>query len=346
MKILSFDVGIKNLAYCLIDFIKDPKTESYTDFRILRWDIINLMDDRNVCQHLLRTGNKCGKIGRFQMQLKPESPKQILCKAHKDKSKLELDETILFKCSHPKCIENSKFNFLGKPEWSWCEKHLKLSKSILKDFKPSKLTNQNCSQQPIQELALKLFSKLDEHKDLIMVDEVLIENQPSLKNPNMKTISTLLYSYFVLRGITDKLLTKSLIMNIKFISPSNKLKIDKTITADKLNLATSSKETYEITKGLGQIYCLALITKEEQIFLTPHLKKDDLTDCFLQAFQYVFKPIPIKYQDMIMKIDQTKLTIKKIKSKAKKNSDKDQTKTKTKRKLKKDSNIDTDKEKS
>jgi hypothetical protein len=317
MKILSFDVGIKNLAYCLIDFIKDANTDSYINFHILRWDIINLMDDRDICQYVLRTGNKCGKIGRFQMQLKENSPKEILCKVHKDKSKIELDETVLFKCSHPKCKENSKYNFLGHSEWSWCEKHIKLSKSILKDFKPSKLTKQNCSQQPIQELALKLFSKLDEIKELLFVDEVLIENQPSLKNPNMKTISTLLYSYFVLRGITDKKSTKSLINNIKFICPSNKLKIDKTITADKLNLAANIKETYDITKGLGQIYCNALITKEEQLLLVPFPKKDDLTDCFLQAFQYVFKPIPKKYQDMITNIDQTKLTIKKIKSKKK-----------------------------
>jgi len=317
MKILSFDVGIKNLAYCLIEFIKDPKTESYTDFHILKWDIINLMDDRDVCQHLLRTGNVCGKIGRFQMQLKPNSPKQILCKGHKDKSKIELDETILFKCAHPKCKLNSKFNLLGLPEWSWCETHLKLSKSVLRVFKPSKLTKQNCSQQPIQELGVKLFSKLDETKELLMVDEVLIENQPALKNPHMKTICTLLYSYFVLRGISDKSLTKSLITNIKFICPSNKLKVDKKITAEKLNLAANSKETYDITKGLGLLYCSALITKEEQLMLDIYPKKDDLTDCFLQAFQYVFKPIPQKYQDMITNIDESKLTVKKIKSKAK-----------------------------
>jgi hypothetical protein len=54
-------------------------------------------------------------------------------------------------------------------------------------FKPKKITGQNCSQQPIQELAQKLFTKLDNDKDFLMVDEVLIENQPSLKNPNMKT---------------------------------------------------------------------------------------------------------------------------------------------------------------
>jgi hypothetical protein len=56
-------------------------------------------------------------------------------------------------------------------------------------------------------------------KSFLDVEEVLIENQPSLKNPNMKTIATLLYSYFVFRGIIDKEKTKSKIENIKFISP-------------------------------------------------------------------------------------------------------------------------------
>ena len=63
-------------------------------------------------------------------------------------------------------------------------------------------------------------------------DEVLIENQPTLKNPTMKTISTLLYSYFVMRGITDK---QGTISNVRFICPSNKLKVNKVETDATLN---------------------------------------------------------------------------------------------------------------
>ena len=39
MKVLSWDVGIINLAFCLIDYNKDTK-----DYKILDWDIINLTD--------------------------------------------------------------------------------------------------------------------------------------------------------------------------------------------------------------------------------------------------------------------------------------------------------------
>jgi hypothetical protein len=308
-KIISFDVGIKNLAYCLME-------KNSNDLTIKKWNIINLVEDRDLCQFKLRTGNLCGKIARFQMKINQDIESIIvLCNSHKDKCKVETVETDKFICKHTKCAMKSKINILNNDEWSWCEKHEKDSKKILTQFKPKKITGQNCSQQPIQELSQKLFTKLDSDKDLIQVEEVLIENQPSLKNPNMKTIASILYSYFVIRGIIDKEKTKSPIHNVKFISPSNKLKVDKLVTQNKLDKAKDKKEYYEITKGLGKIYCITLIKETEKEFLKPHIKQDDLCDCFLQGFQYLFNPIPEIYLNKLKSIDQTKLNVKSIKSK-------------------------------
>jgi hypothetical protein len=312
-RILSFDVGIKNLAYCLME-----KKEE--DLTIKKWNIINLVEDRNLCQFKLRTGNVCGKIGRFQMRTNQED-NMVLCNQHKNKCTVGIIETEKFKCQHKKCNENSKINILNKTEWSWCEKHEKDSKKILTQFKAKKITGQNCSQQPIQELSQKLFTKLDSDKELINVDEVLIENQPSLKNPNMKTIASILYSYFIMRGIIDKDITKSQIQNVKFISPSNKLKVDKSVTQNKLDNAKDKKEYYDITKGLGKIYCTNLIKETEKHFLSSHVKQDDLCDCFLQGFQYLFNPIPEKYINKLKSIEENKLNIKNIKSKKNKISD-------------------------
>jgi hypothetical protein len=306
-KILSFDVGIKNLAYCLMEKKDD-------DLNIKKWNIINLVEDRDLCQFKLRNGNICGKIARYQMKTERDD-NLVLCNSHKDKSKIEPLNTNKFQCTHVKCNSISFINILNKAEWSWCEKHQKDSKKVLTQFKAKKITGQNCSQQPIQELSKKLFTKLDSDKDLIQVDEVLIENQPSLKNPNMKTISAILYSYFVMRGLIDKKSTNSPIQNVKFISPSNKLKVDKSITQNKLNNAKDSREFYEITKGLGKIYCIALIKENEKQFLAPHVKQDDLSDCFLQGFQYLFNPVPEYYLNKLKLIDQTKLNVKNIKSK-------------------------------
>ena len=120
-----------------------------------------------------------------------------------------------------------------------------------------------------------------------------------------------------MRGITDKDKTQSTINNIKFISPSNKLKIDKTTTNTKLKDAKEKdqKEVYEITKGLGKIYCRALITDDEKKILEKYDKQDDLCDCFLQGFQYLFNPVPQNYIDKLKAIKQEDLSVKKIKSK-------------------------------
>jgi hypothetical protein len=94
--------------------------------------------------------------------------------------------------------------------------------------------------------------------------------------------------------------------NVKFISPSNKLKVDKSVTQNKLDKAKDKKEYYDITKGLGKIYCLALIKETEKHFLSVHEKQDDLCDCFLQGFQYLFNPLPQLYIDKLNTIDESK----------------------------------------
>ena len=55
MKILSFDVGIKNLAYCLID---------NKDYSIEDWGIINISVDP-VCSHCNKqNGKTCDKTAK------------------------------------------------------------------------------------------------------------------------------------------------------------------------------------------------------------------------------------------------------------------------------------------
>ncbi len=66
--------------------------------------------------------------------------------------------------------------------------------------------------------------KLDEIPELLSnIDIVCIENQPTLKNPTMKTIQVILYSYFLIRGKTDN--KEYPVRQISFISATNKLKV-------------------------------------------------------------------------------------------------------------------------
>ena len=53
MKILSIDVGIKNLAYCLIETAIQGDT-----FKIIKWDVINLCEETPICQYIITNKNK------------------------------------------------------------------------------------------------------------------------------------------------------------------------------------------------------------------------------------------------------------------------------------------------
>jgi hypothetical protein len=69
--------------------------------------------------------------------------------------------------------------------------------------------------------------KLQERPQLLDVDLVVIENQPSLKNPQMKSIQMILYSYFLILGkiVGNSVDSSRYIENVVFCSASNKLKI-------------------------------------------------------------------------------------------------------------------------
>ena len=114
----------------------------------------------------------------------------------------------------------------------------------------------------------------------------------------------LLYGYFVMRCVIDKKINKH--VEIKLISPSNKLKIDKITTEKILNkdkIKQTGGNTYKLTKKLGVKYCRALICKSDEEILNSFKKKDDLCDSFLQGFQYLFNPVPKILFDKLQLID-------------------------------------------
>lgn len=79
--------------------------------------------------------------------------------------------------------------------------------------------------------------KLNQIPELLEVDYVYIENQPVLKNPQMKSIQMILYSYFLFYGITDGILIQKScedgsieeynhkVKSLDLCSASNKLKV-------------------------------------------------------------------------------------------------------------------------
>ena len=165
--------------------------------------------------------------------------------------------------------------------------------------------------------------------ELLNVDIVVIENQPSLKNPQMKSIQMILYSYFLILGkvIGNGNLSSSYIENIDFCSASNKLKVydgpkivlsekptRKKKTTEKVDEIIKDKdieildvEIKEEKKGSALKYAdkkrLAIehakyfLEKQEPIYLdffNNHKKKDDLADSFLQGIYYLKNKKTIK----------------------------------------------------
>lgn len=342
MTVCSFDVGIKNLAYCIIS--KQKKNDAL-DFHILDWNVINIsnqdkkekmtccftesccignnkrkypisyglldtLEDKSPISHGLSDTNKhkksninnkkCNKNCNTYFTMNDE--KISLCKEHISKHKdfvnnryFELinnkdgkDKLCEYNCKR-QCKSEFVYLFVDKDnvKTCLCEKHYNIElKNMCKQHKLNKIKNLNVNYESNIVLATNMYTKLDAIEGLLNVDEVLIENQPTLTNPIMKNIASLLFGYFVMKGImTNK------IKSVKFISPLNKLKINSEISKDVLSQYEKKYDIKRATKNLGIVYTKILLNdKEDSLgFIKEHVKIDDMCDAFLQGYHYLFK---------------------------------------------------------
>lgn len=220
-KICGWDVGIKNLAYCVLEI-------SESTINISSLGVINLTeDDKKHCSSIIKgkNNNICNKLAKFS-GLSPDNQQiDYYCGTHKSQhaQKIHIDENkivtpflTITTCSHPKCKIKSKFTIFNQ---NVCTTHKnKLLKNYIKSFEITKIKKTKCYSTDLEHLGECMFSKLDELN--INAKYIYIENQPSMKSPTMKSISMLLFSYFIMKKKTNN------IFQIKFIAPSSKLKID------------------------------------------------------------------------------------------------------------------------
>ena len=82
------------------------------------------------------------------------------------------------------------------------------------------IINKGSNKVPIQVLQKKLIRKLNRMDILMDVNHVVIENQPSLKNPRMKAIASTLYDFFLMRSTVDKEIFNCNIEKVCYMSPS------------------------------------------------------------------------------------------------------------------------------
>jgi len=274
MKLLSIDVGIKNLAFCLF-FISESGEKS-----ILLWDTIDLsqpLEDVR-CQDCLKAA-KFTKHGKFY------------CLKHAKKQQLQIPTAEL----KPAFLSKQKLAILYELANKYNIKYENPIKkadllSLFHDYifttclEP--IEKVNASTLDLVTIGRNLQSKMDgilvDH--ILSLNKIIIENQISPIANRMKTIQGMIAQYFIMRNSQ---------VSIDFVNASNKLKdCPKDITVKKEQTTDKKETSYKDRKKLSIEYCISSInecpTMSEWIFFfNTHSKKDDLADSFLQGLWFI-----------------------------------------------------------
>ena len=322
MNLISFDIGIKNMAYCIFCI------DASNNLSISDWNVLNLMDieqpdPKCSCKNIPKskkaaatncTSNaKYHKNGQYYCEKHAKSSSFLLMKPINLK-KMKVDELIKLGNSHLLFmdVENitktlKKGEIIDKIDEFLKKQSLE---PILK--KKSKTANDT----DLIKIGKNMKNSLNQVLESSNISNVIIENQISPIANRMKTIQGMLAQYFIIKDEN---------IVIDFVSSSNKLKqfdikkikTNENILENTMKLAEKPVENsvekniknpdYKKHKMDGVSYCSRILTKNE--FLNQWItsldtkKKDDLADCFLQGLWYLKqKNIIIYAEDLKIKI--------------------------------------------
>ena len=274
MKILSIDVGIKNLAFCL--FEKLDINGNNNGFTITKWDTVNISEqEAHNCIALDKNG-VCNKPAKFTKG----DDNQCFCLKHAKKSNYKVPTPDLKASFISKQKIQKLFEIADKYKIQYDKKTKKtdllasINEYILKNY--------------LQEVQIKKAADVNLHNigknikthfdnlfsEEVCIDYVIIENQIGPLAIRMKTIQGMLVQYFVMSSVDVK--------NVEFISAANKLK----------DCDIKDKSNYGDRKKLGIAKCLETISTNSNFsskldYFNSHKKKDDLADSFLQGLWFL-----------------------------------------------------------
>tara|TARA_B100000900_G_C20581686_1_gene717812 strand:+ start:469 stop:1296 length:828 start_codon:yes stop_codon:yes gene_type:complete len=275
MKLLSIDVGMKNLAYCVIDVDLSQNTDI-----IHKWGVINLCEDDIIkCMGVTKQGTPCNKQSTYFKN------DMYYCKTHAKKQTNYMVPTSELR---PNKLKKYKIKELK----NLCEKYnfpieKKMKKidiyNLINDCLSKKYLNFvikiRASQYNLVEYGRNMKNKFNEVLKDIDIDYVIVENQIGPLALRMKTLQGMIMQHFIERDIKC----------IKEVSSSNKLR--EFVKKAHTSYNERKKESIKATKNI-------LLEHKEYFewlpFFNKHSKKDDLADCFLQAKWY------IKYKNYIL----------------------------------------------
>jgi hypothetical protein len=277
MRVLSIDVGIKNLAFCLLE------REEGEEIRIVKWDSLNIAEKVEYkCCLLDKNGSPC------QQPAKYSKDSQCYCLKHSKKQVFQIPNSTLNPAFLKKqtiqslhtIAENYKIAYkkpIGKLDL------LSLIHEYIYTTCLNPIQETNASKIDLITIGKNIPLKLDPIFQDTWIDKVIIENQISPIANRMKTIQGMIAQYFIMRYPE---------IDIEFINASNKLKVlNEKETKEKEKKETKEKTTYTDRKKLGIERTIEFIQKEDKWkkYFMEHKKKDDLADSFLQGLWFLQK---------------------------------------------------------
>ena len=298
LRVLSIDVGMKNLAYCLFECGLDAgeiKTPEHVMQRasIVAWDTVNLCDGLTANEK--PAAPICSAVGcKFAAKFAHSGTHYCTRHANASGYKMPLLPSIASaKILKKMTLEQLKAfsgEYLSVSIPEKCEKSkLKLLQHVFGALSAEYLVAACAKPKVISAAALDLITigrNMHRRFDALPhiatgIDVVIIENQLSTLATRMKTLQGMITQYFIMRGVPD----------IRFISATNKLKLfskdtDKDVKDD---YADRKKRSIEITRSL---ILITTASSSLSVKFEKHKKKDDLADCFLQGVWWLCNNAP------------------------------------------------------
>jgi len=248
MKLVSFDVGIRNLAYCVLE------GTDRTNVRIVDWNIIDILAEQAGVQ--VTRCHKCPAAATWMQastghcactRHKPKGGKKLTKKELGTKTVAELQDALKKANVSPvptkkaECV-NLLYTHNRQSVWMRCVK--------------------SSNHGSVLDLAPAIMASLDKRQDSWRnADCIVLENQMERR---MFAVQAMLEMYFVCRGF-------------KCAGVSATHKLTNIITTD------DTVGSYKGRKKTGITHATSLVPEVWKEHLLKHPKKDDLADSFLQG---------------------------------------------------------------
>jgi hypothetical protein len=271
-QILSIDVGIRNLSFCLFEVTS-------SEISIIKWNNINLGDTNELKCDYKNNDDICNKISKYKTKDSSYCLKHAKLLNNYLLPQKELKETFLKK---QKLI--NLYNICNKYNIKYESKHKKIDLiNLLLEIKClSEITKSNSNKIDLVTIGKNIQYKLDNELNnyVSSINKIIIENQIGPIANKMKTIQGMISQYFIMKNNN---------ISIDFISATNKLKH---FINDNISY------TYKDRKKKGIEICSNFVNSDKRFnewkdYFNNSKKKDDLSDCFLQGLWFINKTINI-----------------------------------------------------